>query len=369
MLAAWLHTLNPVILRLTETWAVRWYGLAYVTGFAAGWWLLRVMSARGMTPLSKLRLGDAVLAMVAGVMLGGRLGYVLFYQPSLLWTFSETPPWWGVLMIQKGGMASHGGMLGVITACWLVLRGVRQPDGTRAERVPFLHVTDLMAIACTPGLFLGRMANFVNGELLGKIVALPGEPAPWWAVKYPQEILIPAQDAGQFMSPEAAAARTAALQRLAASAQLPGDPPGRLYEHLIERVQRGSHDLAAGLEPLISARYPSQLLQGAVEGLALGLALWLIWCRARAPGVIGAWFLMLYGAGRIMTEFVRLPDADLGRQRYLGIELSRGQWLSVAMIVAGAGVLLYSVRRAGPKFGGWCGRRAGSLGTAEEARA
>src|SRR5947207_12128457 len=115
-LAAWLHDISPFLLRFTPTFGLRWYGLAYATGFLIAWWWLRWMSKRGVTPLSPQRVSDAMLLLVLGVVVGGRLGYVLFYSHDLLWYFTSSFPWWGVLQLQKGGMASHGGMIGVIMA-------------------------------------------------------------------------------------------------------------------------------------------------------------------------------------------------------------------------------------------------------------
>ena len=351
MLAACLHNLNPVILHITGAWAVRWYGIAYLTGFAVGWWLLRWCSKRGLTRLTLLQVGDLVMFAVAGVVLGGRLGYVLFYQPSLVWTFSDTVPWWGVLMIQKGGMSSHGGMIGVILAgAWWYRRLGQEQSGENTPRVGVLHVLDLLALACTPGLMFGRLANFVNGELLGRIVALPGQPAPWWAVKYPQELMSGHDPAAEkLLTPEAAAQREQSLRSLLDQVVRPGDDREQAIQRLIERVQHGSRELTAQLDPLISARHPSQLYQAAAEGLVLFLVLFFIWRRPRKPGVIGAWFLIAYGVMRVLTEFVRLED--VGDPLILG--LHRGQWLSVAMVAVGAIGLALVVRRPVPKLGGW----------------
>ena len=116
LMPAWLHNLNPVILRLTDDLAVRWYGVAYVAGFALGWFILHRLAAKGKIPLSTQQVADAIMAVVIGIIVGGRLGYVLFYQPALLWTFTPTFPWWGLLAINKGGMASHGGWAAVHVA-------------------------------------------------------------------------------------------------------------------------------------------------------------------------------------------------------------------------------------------------------------
>src|SRR3954467_9215133 len=166
-LAAWVHDLSPFVLKFSDDFGIRWYGLSYAASFLIAWLLLRWLASRGATSIPRERAGDVILMGVAGVVIGGRLGYVFFYQPALLWTFSHTPPWWGVLAINQGGMASHGGMIGVITAAWLVSRGFKTPDGQRVGRTSMLAVLDTFALLTPSGLLLGRLANFVNGELLG----------------------------------------------------------------------------------------------------------------------------------------------------------------------------------------------------------
>jgi phosphatidylglycerol:prolipoprotein diacylglycerol transferase len=290
-----------------------------------------------------------MLILVLGVVVGGRLGYVLFYAPELLKDFTSAFPWWGVLRLNRGGMSSHGGMIGVIIATWFIARGPRDSEGLRSQRLPWPHVLDLTAVVCTAGLMLGRIANFINGELLGKIVAEPGEPAPWWSVKFPQEVL-----SGQ--GPTLTAPQTDQLNLLIDQYRLsPAQPPMEAYERVLHVLQSGGAQgakVAAALGPLISARYPSQLMQATTDGLILGAALWLIWRRPRKPGVIGCWFLILYGLLRISTEFIRLPDPQLAELKK-ATGLSMGQWLSVLMVLVGSVSLIFVARRAVPKMGGW----------------
>ena len=343
---AWLHDFNPVVLKFTEALAVRWYGLAYIAGFVTAWLVLTRLARRRLIMLTPERVGDAIMAVVVGVIVGGPPGYAVFYKPELLWTFTSSPPWWDLLSINKGGMASHGGMIGVIIACWVVSRGRRLEDGTREGAVPVLHVWDVMALASPFGLFFGRLANFINGELLGKIVALPGKPAPWWAVKYPQELL-GSEDPARLMPPADAAAREAALTALIDKVRLPNDSADRGLHRLIDAVQHGNKELARQLEPLVSARHPSQLYQAAAEGLVLALVVWSVWYFKRATlGLTGAAWLVTYGVLRIATEFWRLPDAHLKVQRIAG--LSRGQWLSVLMIAAGLVLAFFAAKRKTP---------------------
>lgn len=356
--AAWVHSLSPFALRVSGDFGLRWYGLSYVAAFLIGWVVLHALARRGRILIPAERVADAMMWIVAGTIVGGRLGYVLVYEPSLLWTVSSRPPWWGLLAVNLGGMASHGGMVGLVIAAWLISRGWREEDGRVVGRVPMLHVMDAMALVCPPGLLLGRLANFVNGELLGRVVAAPGEPGPWWSVRFPQELRgwtaspleggVPTGHA-----PDLSAAQQVALAQLVESVRLPGEAWNAGVDRLIAHAAEHREALAQ----VVSARHASQLYQGAAEGLVVGAVLWLLWMRPRKPGVVSAAFLVTYGVLRILTEFIRLPDAQFGAAgRIAG--LSRGQWLSVVMIAAGLGVAWLAARRPGPRVGGWLGARA-----------
>ncbi len=340
---AWVHSLDPIVIPISGSFAVRWYGLAYLAGFVGAWLMLRWMSGRGLLALTKTQVTDFLLAMILGVLVGGRLGYVLVYEPSLLVEFSSSPPWWGLLAINKGGMASHGGIAGVIVATFIF---------ARRAGAPWLHVLDSTALTAPIGLCFGRLANFVNGELLGKIVAAPGEPGPWWSVRYPQELLTK-------HAPELTPAQESRLVDLLMPFQMPGENTlGPAVERMIQAVGRGgttAKELVRELPAVLSARHPSQLYQALGEGVILFVALWIVWARPRKPGVIGCWFLIVYGVGRIITEFWRLPDDQFATPRIAG--LSRGQWLSVAMVIAGVAVLPIVSRRNVEKLGGWLGSK------------
>ncbi len=369
-LAAWLHDLDPVALRLGPA-TIYWYGISYVVGFALAWVLLRVAAWRGVTPVPGATIGDVVLFGGIGGVLGGRIGYLLVYNPSLLGEFTSSFPFWQALNIARGGMASHGGMVGVLLGLILLGRVLRR----RAARenlpelasVPTLHLVDLAVAVAPIGLMCGRLANFVNGELLGKVVAGPAvqgaEDAPWWAVRFPQEIL--ARGGTSEIGPEQVRAATGAVGMVPADLQFPDGQRAfaAAYERLVDELRGNgpASEAAAGvMHGFLNARHPSQLYQAAVEGPLLLLALFIVWARPRVAGVVTAWFMILYGVGRILTEFYRLPDADFANARPMG--LSRGQWLSVALVVGGVGLLAYVVVRARKKtaagesvarFGGW----------------
>lgn len=344
-LAAWLHDLDPFAIEVAPGLGVRWYGLSYLAGFALAWLLMRAMARRGMILIPAQRTFDAVMIIALGAIIGGRLGYVAFYDPSLLWSFSPSFPWWGVLELGRGGMASHGGIAGAIIGAWRVSRGWTLDDGSRAGACPPLHVMDAMAAVAPLGLGLGRLANFVNGELLGRVVAAPGAPAPWWAVRFPQEHLTGHAPA---LSPEQLRALDALIIDVAPTAASFAEG----YPRVIAAVQQGVPGVAQRLEPLLAARHPSQLYQALAEGLVLMAVVWWVWRVPRRPGVVGAAWLITYGMLRIATEHWRLPDDHLAVQTIAG--LTRGQWLSALMIAAGLALYAWvRTRRNTPRLGGW----------------
>lgn len=168
-LAYWTHDLSPFLLRIGENFGIRWYGVAYLLGFVVGAWLLRRYAQSGRSKLPAALVMDFMTALVIGVMVGGRLGYFVFYQPSALFHDPLV-----LLRVWEGGMASHGGFLGVIAAlAWFA----------RKHRIPFLHLGDLVAASSAAGLLFGRIANFINGELWGKPTDVP------WAFIFPDSPL------------------------------------------------------------------------------------------------------------------------------------------------------------------------------------
>lgn len=338
-IAAWLHDIDPYAIRIADGLGVMWYGLSYAAGFGIAWLAVRFLAARGYTAFSPTRAGDLVIQGAMGAVIGGRLGYVAFYQPELAVEFGRSFPFWGLLAINRGGMASHGGMIGVGIAGWLFARR------TSETRYPTLHVYDCFALAAPFGLFLGRIANFVNGELLGRVVAMPGRPAPWWSVRFPHELR--AGESGTSLLDDAQRDELAML--LAAYA--PDASYDVALDTVIAQLRAGSAEAAAALEPLVAARHPSQLYQAAAEGIVVGAILWVLARRLRRTGVISAAFLIAYGVLRVLTETVRLPDAHLEVARIIG--LSRGQWLSVLMIAAGMILLALLRKIASPMMPGW----------------
>ena len=363
-LAAWVHDLDPYALMLWEGGPIRWYGLAYLAGFLIGFLLLRRIVAVGVTPLRREDIGDLVVTLAIGVVVGGRLGYTIFYKPELWTTWSDTPPWWGVLMLQGGGMSSHGGILGTIAAAafWSWRRRVDLP-----------HVLDLLAFGAPLGLGVGRLANFVNGELFGRRAA---ESFPL-AVKFPQEM----EDwlALAIKGDQGARQRLYALGEVVPLIEPDATPAtwrplvsgalGRITEaqrgvyaainDLIVATQSGTPRAAkvrAALDPLLYPRHPSQLYAALTEGLIVFAVLVWVWRRPRRPGLVGSWFCIMYAAMRIFNEQFRRPDMFLLEEEFAVLGVTRGQLLSVGILLLGLWGLWYSRRRAmrgiGP-MGSW----------------
>lgn len=166
LLAYWTHDLSPFLIRFSGNFGIRYYGLAYLLGFLAGAWLLHRYARAGRSLLASAQIGDFMMAIVIGVLAGGRLGYFLLYQPE---TLLHDPL--ALLRVWEGGMASHGGFLGVtIAMVWFA----------RSRRIPFLHLGDIVASVAPAGLLFGRIANFINGELWGKPSTVP------WAMIFPE---------------------------------------------------------------------------------------------------------------------------------------------------------------------------------------
>ena len=152
---AYLHSLDPFLIEFTSGFGIRYYGLAYALAFLLAWWFIRWVAKKSWSPLPVEKVGDLMFAVILGVLVGGRVGYALFYEQHLFIGFSSSFPFWDLLAINKGGMASHGGMIGVILAViWF----------GRRNKVPMLHILDLGALGNTPGFFFGdwRISSTLN---------------------------------------------------------------------------------------------------------------------------------------------------------------------------------------------------------------
>ena len=257
--------LHPVALKI-GAFELRWYSLAYLAGILIGWWYLLKLLAQPGAPMARRHADDMVFFATLGIILGGRLGYVLFYRPLYyLQNPAEIPQLW------DGGMSFHGGVIGVsLGILWMA----------RKHKLDWLRIHDYVACCIPFGLFLGRLANFVNAELWGSPSDLP------WAVVFPTG----------------------------------GEVP----------------------------RHPSQLYEALLEGPVLFLVLWYLFWKTRAryqPGKLVGAFLLVYGLGRFLVEFVREPDAHLVEFAQ-ATQLHMGQWLTLPMILGGIYLIASANRRA-----------------------
>lgn len=263
----WVHDLSPFLIRFPDNplglEGIRYYGLAYLASFIGAWLLLRIYDQRGKFRIDADSRATLMTALIIGVLAGGRLGYMLLYD---LAAFMENPLL--VFRVDQGGMASHGGFVGVMFALvWFA----------RKKGYSFLELGDVVTSLTPLGLMLGRIANFINGELWGKVTN-----GTWGFI-------------------------------------FPNSP--KVYDPLSASF-------------IFEPRHPSQLYQAALEGgLLFAYLQWRFW-KARPPvGQLGGEFLLGYGLLRIISEVFREPDASL----ILGI--SRGQFYSIFLILAGVFVI------------------------------
>lgn len=302
MLAYYLHDLSPFVFRFSDSFAIHWYGLAYVLGFYLCYLVMRFLAKRGLSEIKPEQVADFItLVALFGVVLGGRIGYILLYGLS---EYRDTP--WEALKLWKGGMASHGGIAGIaLFTLWYA----------RRHKISWTGIGDTVVCGAPLGVMLGRLANFINGELFGRVTTVP------WAVKFPTELLHEdfVRQGGQPVSL----------------------PPGLMHSPDIiafyERNGGGRAELGAILHP----RHPSQLYEALGEGLFLTAVL--LFLRLRFPrlphGILTGLFFVLYAFVRIALENMREPDS--GSSSILG--MTKGQFFSTFMIVIGIAFLLYGM--------------------------
>jgi phosphatidylglycerol:prolipoprotein diacylglycerol transferase len=280
--------IDPVAISLGP-FAIRWYALAYIVGLIIGWRYCLLLADRPPRLVARRDIDDFLVWATLGVVLGGRIGYVLFYNFGY---YIDHPL--QALYLWHGGMSFHGGALGVTLAIVLF---------ARQRKLSIFALADIVIEAIPIGLFFGRIANFINGELYGRITDVG------WAMIFP----------GGAISVESV-------------------PPGLLG--LCQAVT-----LADGSPGLNCPRHPSELYEAACEGILLFLLLLFAEHRGvrRRPGVATGVFLVGYAVARMSGELFRQPDAQLG---YLLFGTTMGQLLSIPVLIAGLVIIWWAAHRA-----------------------
>ena len=258
--------LNPVALHL-GFFDLKWYSLAYIAGILSGWWYLNRLLSQPGAPMATRHSDDLVFYATLGIILGGRLGYVIFYAPEL---FVQSPL--SVLRLWDGGMSFHGGVIGTTVAIYVM---------ARKHKLSWLRIHDYVACVAPLGLFFGRLANFVNGELWGRPTDVP------WGIVFPHTGMDVARH------------------------------PSQLYE--------------AGLE-------------GLLLGLVLWFLFWRTQARYE-PGKLVGTFLLGYGLSRYFVEFFREADAQFAGTIFANPGLHMGQLLTLPMIAGGVYLIATAKKR------------------------
>lgn len=339
------HDFDPFALQIYGDFGIRWYGLSYMAGFICAYIIIQWLARKQRAGMTHQMVGDFITYAAIGTLVGGRLGYCVFYAPDLFLKFKANFPFWGVLAVNEGGMASHGGMIGIVVACLLY---------ARKYSVNALYLFDLVSVVGPVGVFFGRIANFINGELVGR----PSDPTFPLAVKFPQDIMSwPATQAAK-LTDLTSVAQAIGVSRerwmeLVEKFRFDGPAREELYtvmNQMILAIQDGNTAAKEAIAPLLTPRHPSQLYAALGEGLFLFLILFFLWRKPRKPGFIAACFILLYSMVRIVDEHFRMPDAHIGLQAF---DLSRGQWLSIVMFITGL-VLMFVWSRSGSlNIQGW----------------
>ncbi len=253
--------ISPVLLHL-GIFDIRWYSLAYLAGIVIAWVLIYKNIKKYHLPITRKALDDLIFNMTLGIILGGRIFYVLFYNFDM---FAKNPL--EIFAIWHGGMSFHGGLVGVILGIFY---------SARKMKYPFLGLSDLAALYAPIGLFFGRLANFINDELWGRVTDVP------WSVRFPNGGYLP--------------------------------------------------------------RHPSQIYEALLEGILLFTLLNILWRYEwvrKTKGFVSGMFLAGYGLSRIVVEFFREPDKQLG---FILKDMTMGQMLSLPVLIAGL-LMIYFVTK------------------------
>jgi phosphatidylglycerol:prolipoprotein diacylglycerol transferase len=299
----YVHHLSPYLVEFGGGWGIRWYGLAYLLAFLIGYWLYRWLAEAGYSDLRPQQVGDFIFGgALFGVVLGGRLGYMLFYNFQ---GFLADPL--SFFRINEGGMSAHGGILGLALYSLYF---------ARRHHVSWLNLGDNLVVVAPIGLFLGRMANFVNGELYGRPAQVP------WAVRFPAELY------------EAPSRVTDAILERSTALNPDWDTVGEVVA-----MVPASEALRREVAEFLTPRHPSQIYEAALEGAVLFALLWWLRTCFRLPnGALTGCFFIGYAILRSTCEMFRQPDSAM-----VGV-LTKGQFLSIFLVGFGACFLVAAWR-------------------------
>ena len=259
MATHYVHNLNPVLLDLGAV-QIRWYGLMYVIGFLIAGFLLKILVKNNFFKIPIDKIDSLITTMIICMFIGARTFYVFIYN----WDY-YSQNLMDLLAVWKGGLSFHGALVGLIVGGYIF---------GRQNKVTWFEVMDSVALVGTPGLFFGRIGNFINGELYGRITNSS------FGIIFPS--------GGPF------------------------------------------------------PRHPSQLYEAFLEGFLLCSILWLVKPKVKIYGILSGLFVALYGIFRFTVEFFREPDSQLGY--YFG-GITMGQILCFVMVIAGAGIIIYSKKK------------------------
>lgn len=339
--ATYVHHLDPVVFSLSENIALRWYGMAYLAGFLGGYLLLKRLAERKLWVLAPEKTADFIAAAaLLGVFLGGRLGYVFFYQiPRDGWESVLSDPL-VILRVWEGGMASHGGILGLVIFTFFY---------AKKHKVSWTGLGDGLCVVAPIGLLCGRIANFINGELYGRIAN-----GVAWSVKFPTALIDREAPESLRLNEAIIAAEQAdpgfakVVDSISPEA-LEVDKMNYLSHQLIA-ASRDSEPIREAISPFLEARHPSQLYEGFLEGGLLFAILWVVRIKfPKAPnGLLTGLFFGLYATFRIFAEQFREPDAAWVIEGML----TKGQFLSLFMYLFAAAFLIFAWKRKGATVAG-----------------
>jgi phosphatidylglycerol:prolipoprotein diacylglycerol transferase len=305
MLAHYVHDLSPHVIRFGDRFALHWYGLAYVLGFYCGYLVMVRLAKRGLGSLRPEHVGDFITyAALFGVVLGGRVGYMLLYNFEGL---IREP--WTIVRLWDGGMSSHGGIAGLalFSLYW-----------AKRHNLSWTGIGDNLVIGAPLGILFGRLANFINGELYGRATKVS------WAVKFPTEVhelgIAPSQ-----------------IGIIVEGNQFPQ------HSHEILALAKQSPEGYAELVNRLTPRHPSQLYEATCEGLLLFAVLYFVRTRFKKlpDGITTGLFFLLYAVARISVENLRQPD--VGSEPIMG--LTKGQFYSTFMVAIGLAFVIFGVVR------------------------